>query len=174
VSVLPRRRRGDPLPGEDAAVVVVPVTGRPPRATVQRAVTEAGGGTVAVVVPLRIFGSAWGFPNPGLLPNASEKAAARTMVSATIAAVERQGGVADGQITATRHPARVVAAAAHRRHARLVLVERRPVHRARSLLEGELAVSVRRRLRRVGTEVDVFVSSTGDRPPVAAGRRRTP
>jgi hypothetical protein len=141
------RWRGDPAPDDAAPVVLVPVGGPPARATVRRAVAEAGGGTVAVVALLRIHGSAWGFPNPGLLPNATEKAEARRVVEATIAAVERHGGRADGQITATRQAAKIVVAAARRRQARLVIVERPPAGRVRTVIEGDLGAAVRRRLR---------------------------
>ena len=136
VRALGGRRRGDPTPDDPAPVVLVPVGGPPARATVRRAVAEAGDGTVAVVALLRIHGSAWGFPNPGLLPNATEKAEARRVVEATIAAVERHGGRADGQITATRHAAKVVVAAARRRQARLVIVERPPAGRVRTRHRG--------------------------------------
>jgi hypothetical protein len=162
---LVRSRRGDPLPADIAPVLLVPVGGPPIRSTVERAVAEAAGGTVAVVTMLRIHGSAWGFPNPGLLPNAREKAEARRIVELTIAAVERAGGHADGQITATRHPGRVVAAAARRRGARLVIVERPPVGRVRAAVEGDLGASVRRRLRsRSAAEVAVEVVDHPGRP----------
>lgn len=154
------RGRGDAAPVDPAAVVLVPVGGVPARSTIRRAVADAGGGTVAVVTLLAIHGSAWGFPNPGLLPNAREKDEARRTVEATIAAVERDGGHADGQITATRRGARVVAAAARRRGATSVIVERPRAGRVRAALEGDLAAGVRRRLGSPGGRrlpVDVVV-----------------
>lgn len=162
-----RRRRGDAVATDPAPVVLVPVGGLPARSTVADTVAAAGGGTVAVVAPLRIYGSAWGFPNPGLLPTAREKAESRSLVEATIAAVERAGGRADGQITATRHPAGVVAAAARRRGARLVVVERPVAGRLRTAIEGDLGTAVARRLRH-RAEVTVTVV---DRPAAQAPRR---
>jgi hypothetical protein len=171
-----RRRRGDPTPEDPAAVVLVPQGGTPARSTVRRAVAEAGDGVVAVVALLRIHGSAWGFPNPGLLPNATEKAEARRIVEATIAAVERHGGRADGQITATRNAAKIVAAAATRRQARLVIVERPPAGRVRTFIEGDLGAGVRRRLRsRTGIAVEIVdhtasTSAVRIRPAPGAAR----
>jgi hypothetical protein len=152
-----RRRRGDPSPSTSAPVMIVLVGGTPARATVKRAVAEAAGAPIAVITVLRIFGSAWGFPNPGLLPNATEKAEATRIVEATIAAIERHGGSADGQITATRHPAKVIVGAARRRSCRLVLVERTPSGRVRSAIEGDVGLAIRRRLRGdAGVTVEVI------------------
>lgn len=167
-------RRGDPAPVEPATVVLVPVAGVPLPSTIRRAVAEAGGGTVAVVALLQIHGSAWGFPNPGLLPTAREKDDARRTVEETIRAVERHGGHADGQITATRRGARVVTSAARRRRASVVLVERPRSGRVRAVLEGDLGAEVRRRLRpRAGTEPVVTVEVVDrdpSRQPVASHR----
>jgi hypothetical protein len=150
-------------------VVLVATAGRPAVATIRRAVEAADDGTVAVVALLRIHGSAWGFPNPGLMPTKNEKADAQRVVEATIASVKRAGGRADGQITATRNGAKVVAAAARRRHARLVLIERiPPTSKVRATIEGDLAASVRRRLRRPGVAVEA-VERAAPRP-AAAGR----
>jgi hypothetical protein len=160
----PGRRAGEAPPSDAAAVLLVPTCGRPARAVIQRAVAEAGDGTVAVVVLLKIHGSAWGFPNPGLLPNAGEKADARRDTEATIAAVERLGGRADGQITATRQPAKVIAGAAKRRRARLVLIEEAPKGRVRALVEDHLGASVRRRLRG-GAEVEVVLKASSKKVP---------
>jgi hypothetical protein len=164
-----RRRRGDPAPADHAPVVVVAVGGPPSRSTIRRAVAEAAGGTVAVVALLRIHGSAWGFPNPGLLPNATEKAEGRRVVEATIAAIERHGGQADGQITATRNDAKIVVATARRRHARLVIVERPPAGRVRTLIEGDLGAGVHRRLR---SDPDVTVEVVDHAPSTSAVRIR--
>lgn len=163
LGALTGRKHGNPEATGEVAVLLVPVGGPPAPETVRRAVAAADGATVAVLVLLRIHGSSWGLPNPGLLPTAAEKAAARKVVESAIAAVEALGGRADGQITATRHDARVVTAAARRRAARLVLIERPRAGRFRTLVEGDVAARVRRRL---GSRVEVV-----DADPVRSSRR---
>jgi hypothetical protein len=115
---------------------------------VLRAIGLAADGKVAVVAPLRIHGSSFGFPNPGLLPNKREKEEARRMVERTIRSIERAGGQADGQITATRRPAKTIASAARRRGARSVVIDSAPVGAFQRMIEGDLAAAVRRRLGR--------------------------
>ena len=145
-----RRRRGDPLSTAPAPVLLVPLQGSANTEARERAVAAAreAGGPVAVVALLKIYGSSFGFPNPGLLPTAQEKDAARQLVERTIGALERSGVEADGQITATRHPAKVIAAAAHRRQAQWVIIDQTGMTSSglRRLIEGDLAASVRRRL----------------------------
>jgi hypothetical protein len=169
------RRRGDPAPAEPAAVLLVAGAGRPAGSTVRRAVADADRGTVAVLTLLRIHGSSWGFPNPGLLPNATAKAEAARVGETTIPAVERAGGRADGQITATRLPAKITTGVARRRRCRLVLLGRTPTGRVRSVVEGDLGASVRRRRRPAAVAVEVVERSTrtaADRPAGRSGRSR--
>lgn len=147
--------------------MLVLVGGPPSTTAVKKAVADAGGDTIAVLTLLRIYGSAWGFPNPGLLPNATEKAEARRIVEATMAAIEGYGGTADGQITATRHPAKVIVAAVRRRSCRSVVVMRPAAGAVRGALEGDVGSSVRRRLRKDrGITVEVL-----DRPRPTPARR---
>jgi Universal stress protein family len=148
------RRRGDPVRSDHADVVLVPLDGPPTKAALRRAADEADGGTVAVVGLLKVHGSSWGFPNPGLMPTATEKAEQRARVDTAITALERLGVDADGQITATRNPAKVIAGSAQRRGARLVLIEQAPVGKVRGALEGDVAKAVRRRLD--GVEVELL------------------
>jgi hypothetical protein len=143
-----QRSRGDALPSDPASVVLVPMNGPAGSVAVARAVRLAANGKVAVVAPLRIYGSSFGFPNPGLLPNRREKDEARRTVEQTIRSIERVGGKADGQITATRRPAKTIASAARRRGARSVVIDAVPVRGFRKRIEGDLAASVRRRLSR--------------------------
>src|ERR1700686_3416408 len=117
-------------------------------AVVARAVRLAAEGKVAVVAPLRIYGSSFGFPNPGLLPTRREKEEARRAVERTIRSIERAGAKADGQITATRRPAKIIASAPRRRGARSVVIDAAPVGALRKMIEGDLAAAVRRRLGR--------------------------
>jgi hypothetical protein len=141
-----QRSRGDALPADPAEVVLVPMNGPAGSVAVRRAVGLAGEGKVAVVSPLRIYGSSFGFPNPGLLPNRPERNEARQTVERTIRSIERAGGKADGQITATRRPAKTIAAAVRRRRARIVVIDAAPIEGWRRMLEGDLAAAVRRRV----------------------------
>jgi hypothetical protein len=146
VSLL-RRRRGDDLPVAPAAVVLVPIAGPASHGAVLRAIEAAGAGTVAVVMVLPIHGSSFGFPNPGLMPTKLERDETRRAVAETIRAIERRGGQADGQITATREDAKVIAAAARRRAAGWVIIDDKPAAaRWRRALEGDLGRAVQRRL----------------------------
>ena len=111
----------------------------------------AGVGLVAVVGLLKIYGYALGFPNPGLMPTAKERDDQRAVVAKTIELVERLGGYADGQVTATRQGARVIVAATKRRGARHVIIDRPPSGKARALIEGDLVAQVRRRVTGVAT-----------------------
>ena len=81
-----RRRRWDRQP-TDPAWVLIASTGEPiPEAAVNRAVTLSGGEPVAVVSIARIYGSALGLPNPGLMPTQKELGAQRARVAQTLAA----------------------------------------------------------------------------------------
>jgi hypothetical protein len=148
VAAVFQRSRGDALPSDRASVVLVPMNGPAGPAAVSRAVRLAAGGKVAVVAPLRIYGSSFGFPNPGLLPTRQEKEEARRAVELTIRSIEQAGAKADGQITATRRPAKVIASAARRRGARCVVIDTAPAGAFRQMIEGDLAAAVRRRLGR--------------------------
>ena len=148
MGALLQRSRGDALPSDPASVVLVPMNGPAGTAAVARAVRLAADGKVAVVAPLPIHGSSFGFPNPGLLPNRQEKEEARRVVEGTIRSLERLGAKADGQITATRRPAKTIASAARRRGARSVVIDTAPVGAFRQMIDGDLAAAVRRRLGR--------------------------
>ena len=114
------RRRGDPPPASPRDVVVVlrPNAAASPELL---AAARATGGTVTVVLPLKIHGYALGMPNPGLLPTARERAAADDAITATVRGLDRAGIDVDGQIVATRHAAKAIARIVRRRGATRVL-----------------------------------------------------
>jgi nucleotide-binding universal stress UspA family protein len=63
----------------------------------------------------RVHGSAFGLPNPGLLPTREELAQLYAEVDRAIATLERKGLRVDGQVLTTRNGAkRIVAEAASR------------------------------------------------------------
>jgi hypothetical protein len=140
------RRRWDKQPTEPASVLIAS-TGEPiPLTAISRAVARSGGQPVAVVSIARIYGSAMGLPNPGLLPTQQELGTQREQVARAVAAVERAGSDGWGQVAATRRPGRTIARVAGARGARhLVLVTPRQP-RWRQIIEGDLAREIRRRL----------------------------
>lgn len=74
----------------------------------QSAIDEAArlaklwGASVHVLTVARIWGTSLGLPNPGLLPSKREWAEKRTLVTAAIRALRKQGVQADGHVLATR------------------------------------------------------------------------
>ena len=146
------RRRGDPPPDSARDVVVVL---RPDAAASDALLTaaRAAGGTVTVVLPLKIHGYALGLPNPGLMPTATERAAADAAITTTVHRLRRDGIDVDGQIVVTRHAHRAIVRIVRRRGATRVLLERPTAGRVRRLIEGDLARQLARRLG-AGVSVD--------------------
>ena len=139
------RRRGDAPPASPRDVVLVlrPDAAASPESL---AAVRATGGSVTVVLPLKIHGYALGLPNPGLLPTAAERAAADAAIGATVTRLRRAGVDVDGQIVVTRHAHRAIARIVRRRGATRVLLERCSANRLRRLVEGDLSRQLSRRL----------------------------
>lgn len=139
------RRRGDPPPDSPRDVVVVlrPDAKASPELM---AAARAAGGTVAVVLPLKIHGYSFGMPNPGLMPTARERAAADNAIAVTVAGLRRAGVDVDGQIVVTRHAHRAIPRIVRRRGATRVLMEAPKASRLRRMLEGDLFRQLLRRL----------------------------
>src|SRR6266576_6912437 len=103
------RRRFDPQPTSPAAVLLAS-SGEPfSRAAVKRAHELAGGQPVAVLSILKVYGSTFGLPNPGLLPTRREREEQLKIVNQAITLLERGGCTVDGQIAATRSAGRMIA-----------------------------------------------------------------
>jgi hypothetical protein len=139
------RRRGDPAPDttRDVVVVLRPDTAASPELV---AAAKANGGTVTVVLPLKIHGYSFGMPNPGLMPTPRERAAADEAIGATIRRLRRAGVDVDGQIVVTRHAHRAIVKIVRRRGATHVLLEPTTAGRLRRFVEGELSRQLSRRL----------------------------
>jgi len=146
------RRKWDPQP-TDVATVLVASTGEAiPHRAIRRALAASDGGAVAVLNLARIYGSAFGLPNPGLMPTKTELREQYDRVAVAVDAIEKQGTVAFGQVAATRRPVKTVARIAAVRKVRLVLVVTPAVARWRRAVEGDLARDIARRL---GNDVTV-------------------
>jgi len=118
-----------------------------PNSAVRQALRLSGGEPVAVVTVARIYGSAYGLPNPGLMPTRREINQQQKIVLKVVAALEKGGVEAWGQVAATRRPAKTMAQAARARRARHVLVVRpEQTARWRQVVEGDLAKDVGRKL----------------------------
>jgi hypothetical protein len=157
--MLPSRRRWDRQPTAPAAVLLASSGAPFSRAAVRRARELATGQPVAVLSILKVYGSTFGLPNPGLMPTRREREEQLKIVSKAIAQLERQGCTVDGQIAATRSAGRTIAKVARTRQVRYVVMDRLPVTGVRKIIEGELTNIVRRRLRDGATLELVNVSS---------------
>lgn len=140
------RRRRDPQP-TSPAVVLLASTGAPfSKPAIRRARELAAGEPIAVLTILKIYGSAFGLPNPGLLPTPREQEEQLGHVRQAIRQLERQGGSADGQVAATRSAARMIAKVARVRHVRYVVMDEPAQGGLRGLADRAIASTVRRRL----------------------------
>ena len=155
-SLIPHRRRWDKQPTQQAAVLIAS-TGEPiPAAAVSRAVALSGGQPVAVVSLARIYGSALGLPNPGLLPTQQELADQRERVASALAALQRAGLEGWGQVAATRRPGKTIARAARARGVRQVILVAPSQPRWRRFVEGNLVREISRKLA-PGTLVEAII-----------------
>jgi hypothetical protein len=141
------RRRWDPQPTTPATVLLASSGSPFSRAAVRRARELAGGGPVAVLSILKVYGSQFGLPNPGLLPSRREREEQLAIVQRAITDLEGRGCTADGQVAATRSAGRTIARVAQARHVRYVVMDALPASGVRKVIEGELTNIVRRRLR---------------------------
>jgi hypothetical protein len=145
--MLSGRRHFDPQPTTEAAVLLASPGTPFSRAAVRRARELAGGQPVAVLSILKIYGSTFGLPNPGLLPTRREREEQLKIVNQAIALLERGGCTVDGQVAATRSAGRTIAKVARTRQVRYVVMDNSPATGVRKIIEGELANIVRRRLK---------------------------
>ncbi|MEA2247695.1 MAG: hypothetical protein QOH46_2224 [Solirubrobacteraceae bacterium] len=111
---LARRRSGGasatageaPRAGEHTvrAVLLASESRQIPRAAVELAadLAERSGAPVHVFALARIWGTSFGFPNPGLFPTRQEWEEQRENVGRAVARLERRGVEADGRVIGTR------------------------------------------------------------------------
>jgi hypothetical protein len=138
-------------------------------AAVRRAYELAAGQPIAVLSILKVYGSTFGLPNPGLMPTRRERDEQYKIVERAIAAVERRGGTADGQIAATRSAARTIAKVARRRGVRYVVMDEQELSGARRIIEGSVTAIVRRRLGHTA-ELELVAAAQSMRNPNARSR----
>jgi hypothetical protein len=145
------RRRWDPQPTGQAAVLLASSGAPFTKAAIRRARELAAGEPVAVLSILKVYGSSFGLPSPGLLPTRREREEQYTIVGRAITELERRGGTADGQITATRSAGRTIAKVARARNVRYVVMDECGDGTLRRVIEGTVTSTVRRRLASAAT-----------------------
>jgi hypothetical protein len=160
--MLPSRRRWDAQPRERAAVLLASPGATFSRAAVRRARELAAGQPIAVISILKVYGSAFGLPNPGLMPTRREREEQIAVVDRAIRELERLGCSADGQVTATRSAGRAIAKAARARRVKYVVMDAHPATGIRKVIEGDVAAIVRRRLRGAAA-LDLAGAASGPR-----------
>src|SRR6266571_5729345 len=118
-------KRWDPPPTAPAGVLLASPGAPFSRAAIRRACELAAGQPVAVLSILKVYGSAFGLPNPGLMPTRREREEQVGIVDRAIRDLERQGCTANGQVTATRSAGRAIAKAARARQVSYVVMDAR-------------------------------------------------
>jgi nucleotide-binding universal stress UspA family protein len=145
--VLLGRNRWDKQPTSQAAVLLASPGSPFSGAAMRRARELADGQPVAVLSILKVYGSSFGLPNPGLMPTRREREEQLKNVKLAIHELERRGCTVDGQIAATRSAGRTIAKVARARKVSYVVMDTQPATGLRRLIEGEVANNVRRWLR---------------------------
>lgn len=140
-----RRARYDAQP-TDPAQVLLASEGRPfGRPALEEAVRLAAGGRVEVVSVARMYGSAYGLPNPGLMPSKKELTEQREQVERVVKALRRKGIDSSGQVAIARSGPKVIAKAARAHGVQHVVLGVTDGPRWRRVVEGDPVKEIRRR-----------------------------
>lgn len=110
-------------------LVLLASEGRPiPKAAVELAgrMAEKAGAEVHVLSIARIWGSAFGLPNPGLLPNKRELQERHESVADALAWLKRHHIAASGQVSGTRNAAKLILKEARHRGADAIVMAADP------------------------------------------------
>jgi nucleotide-binding universal stress UspA family protein len=122
-----------------------------PRAAVDLAARMAkrSGAPVHVFTIARIWGTTFGFPNPGLFPSKREWDAQRRNVEKAVARLERKGVTADGRVIGTRAAAKRIVREAQRLGCDAIVMGADPRRNAviRNFMWGQEPYRVKRRAR---------------------------
>ena len=142
------RRKWDPQPTNPAAVLLASDGTAFSKEAIRRAYELAAGRPIAVLSILKIYGSAFGLPNPGLLPTRRERDEQLAHVRSALGELERRGCTVDGQVAATRSSGRTIAKIARTRGVSHVVMNHRGdqagLHRV--VQGGTVTDTLRRRL----------------------------
>jgi nucleotide-binding universal stress UspA family protein len=127
----PWRTPPEPPAPEDFAgkLIILASEGRPiPQAATKFAgrMAEKAGAEVHVLSIARIWGTSFGLPNPGLMPNKRELKEQHDHVAGAITLLKRRHVAASGQVTGTRNAAKRIVAEARRRGADAIVMAADP------------------------------------------------
>jgi len=140
------RKRFDLQPTEPVRVVLATSGGAISPKAIQTTIDQAHGLPVAVLAILRVHGSQFGLPNPGLLPTRKERDDMYEVLNGAISALESAGVKVDGQIAITRAIAKRIVNVVVKRAASVLVMDDSPSTGMRRKVEGDVTGSVKRRL----------------------------
>ena len=119
-----------PAPDDFAGkLIILASEGRPiPQAATKLAwrMAEKAGAEVHVLSIARIWGTSFGLPNPGLMPNKRELKEQYDHVQGAVTWLKRRDIAASGQVTGTRNAAKLILAEARRRRADAIVMAADP------------------------------------------------
>jgi hypothetical protein len=98
------------------------------------------------VAVARIYGSAWGLPNPGLMPTRKELDILLRQVSRASAILGRGGSQCFGQVAISRRAEKAIARAALAREVAHVVIDVPDRPRWRRVIEGDPVRVIQRRV----------------------------
>jgi nucleotide-binding universal stress UspA family protein len=112
-------------------------------------VARPAGALVSVLSIARVWGTAFGFPNPWLMPSRRELDEQRALVGSAVQALQAQGLDASGRVIATRNAARRIVQEAARQGCDALVMGADPERHwlMRDLLWSQEPYRVRRRAR---------------------------
>jgi hypothetical protein len=128
---------------------------------VAEAVSRAAGNLIAVVTVAKIHGSAFGLPNPGLMPTRREIDERQEWVSEAMKTITALGGKADGQVAVTRKATSTLARIARTRSAGTIVIDETPYRGLRRFIEGDVGAELSRRCRRARIAVAIIPYLSG-------------
>jgi hypothetical protein len=141
-----RKARYDPQPTQ-AATVLLASDGVPlSREAVTTASRLSRGQPVAIVAIARVHGSAWGLPNPGLMPTRKELDALFQQVSWASELLGGSGRPCFGQVAISRRAEKTIAKVAAARGVAHVVISVPERPRWRRVVEGDPARVIQRRV----------------------------
>lgn len=148
-------------------LIILASEGRPiPQAATKfvKRMAERAGAEVHVLSIARIWGTSFGLPNPGLLPNKREMKERYDHVEAAVTWLKRHNIAASGQVTGTRNAAKLILAEARRRRAdAIVMAADPPQHWFISGMNWSQEPYRVRRLASVPVYLVVETEQTGER-----------
>jgi len=108
---------------------------------------------VCVLTIAKVHGFTLGIPHPGLLPTKAEALERTNWVERAIETIKKSGVAADGQVATTRHAVKMIAQVAQQRNASYVVVDGSKAKGLRRMIEGDIGLELKRRLRKTHIEV---------------------